>query len=116
MRTTNTIRISHDRKHMTIKAPNGHTATLRSGRNHGFTDADLEAARTVVLNSTMVPQQVNRARLFHVGNRDVLLHINTGPPTWWYPRMQITRSSLMGGWLRALIALSWHDSQVRTDD
>lgn len=81
-----------------------HRATLRSQRPDGFTDNELLNARTIGLNAGMVAGQVNRA--WRRG--PLMVHVNTGPPAWWYPRIRIGRSKVMVGWLRALVAVSWH--------
>lgn len=101
----NRVHLSTDRKELTITR-DGHTATLRSARPDGFTRDDLLAARTVALNSGMVSGQVNRTRSFKVGQLTVFVSVNTGPPTWWYPRIQIGRTRIMAGWLRALVAVA----------
>ena len=38
---------------------------------------------------------------------------NVGPPTWWRPKAEVKRYSVMVGWLRAAYVLSWHpDAQT----
>jgi hypothetical protein len=105
--TENQISLSDDGMELTISSPSGQRATLRSARTDGFTPTDLENARTFPLNSNMVPGQVNQARRFRLGRRAVYVHVNTGPPTWWLPRLEIKRGKLMIGWLRVLLAVSW---------
>lgn len=34
----------------------------------------------------------------------VWVHVNTGPPTWWFPRVSL-RKGIMVGWLRGLVAV-----------
>jgi hypothetical protein len=108
--TERSVAVSADRMEMTIRTPDGRLATLRSARPHGFTDEDVERAQTVDLNTGMVLGQVNRARRVQIRGRAFLLHVNTGPPTWWWPRIEIRRDHVMIGWYRALAALSWSDS------
>jgi hypothetical protein len=105
--TENQISLSDDGMELSINSPSGQRATLRSARPGGFTSTDLENARTFQLNSKMVPGQVNQARRFRLGRKAFYVHVNTGPPTWWLPRGEVTRSKLMFGWLRVLVAVSW---------
>jgi hypothetical protein len=92
---------------LTITSQRGQQATLRSARPGGFSAEDIENARSFKLNSRMVDGQVNRARRLSVLGRVFYLHVNTGPPTWWWPRIELGRSKFMVGWFRLLIALSW---------
>ena len=103
----NRVTVSYDRRHMEIRGPKGQLATLRSGRPSGFTDADVERAESVFrFSETLTKEQVNRTHRIPLGNRAVYIHVNTGPPTWWLPRMDWRDGSLMVGWLRGLVALS----------
>jgi hypothetical protein len=103
----NSLTLSADRMELTISQPDGHVATLRSARRHGFTDDDLDKARHYLLNPHLMAGQVDRARRFQICGRTVYVHVNTGPPTWWLPRVRVRRREVMLGWFRALIALSW---------
>jgi hypothetical protein len=107
------VTTSADRREMTIATSDGRRVHLRSARPQGFTDEDLEAARDVSLNTSLIPGQVNRARQFRIAGRKVLLHANTGPPTWWWPRVETGSNWAMVGWLRGLIAVSWHTNSGR---
>lgn len=60
---------------------------------------EAKAARLAVL-----PGQSSRT--IRLSER-VMLHIATGPPTWWLPRVQIHSNEVMVGWLRGLVALWW---------
>jgi hypothetical protein len=81
--TANRVTVSEDGMDMKITAPNGQTATLRSARPGGFEPNDVVKARTFALKSGLVAGQVDRARLYRVGRRSLLVQVNTGPPTWW---------------------------------
>lgn len=104
---SNRVRLSEDRMEMVISSESGNTATLRSARPGGFTEADVDRARDFPLNPRLIPGQLNRARRFHMGRRTFYVHVNTGPPTWWLPKVKIRHSGVMVGWLRGLVALSW---------
>lgn len=103
----NEVTLSVDGMEMTIKSTRGHVATLRSTRPGGFTESDIEGARNFKFNTRMIDGQVNRARLYRLGGRDVLVQVNTGPPTWWIPRVKIRCNKVVIGWLRILVAVSW---------
>lgn len=105
----NTIALSGDRKEMVVSDGNGRRAKLRSARPNGFTDYDVEVAKTWPMKHDMVPGQTDRAQKFTVRDKPFFIHINTGPPTWWRPRFEVSKSSVMIGWLRLLVALSWKD-------
>lgn len=38
------------------------------------------------------------------------VHVNSGPPTWWLPRVDVRRGTVMVGWLRGLLGISWDAS------
>lgn len=105
--TENHVNVSDDRMEMVISGEAGHTATMRSARREGFTDQDVANARCYPLRPNMVDGQVNRARRFQLGNRVVYVHVNTGPPSWWLPRVRVKRREVMFGWLRGLVAFSF---------
>jgi hypothetical protein len=106
----NDIQLSDDRMRMTISGPDGQMANLRSARPGGFNDEDLENAKTFQLKTTLIQGQIDRTYLYPFAGKKFLLQINTGPPTWWLPRLGIKRGGVMVGWLRGLIALSWGGS------
>ena len=105
--SANIITVSDDGMEMTIRSDRGQQAILRSAREGGFTAEDIEDARSFKLNSRMVDGQVNRARRLRIAGRSVYLHVNTGPPTWWYPHAELKRGKCMVGWLRMLVAVHW---------
>lgn len=102
----NHVTVSGDRMTMTIR-DGERVATLRSELPTGFTDEHIAKARTEWIGSTMQPGQVDRARLVRIVGAPVIITLNTGPPTWWWPRAELKRGKAMVGWLRLLIAVSW---------
>lgn len=102
----NNVTVSDDGHRITICTPAGVRTTLHSARPAGFTAAELHAARATENPATLLPGQINRVRRWRLGTRSVYLHINTGPPTWWRPRVQVTGGQVMLGWLHALIAVA----------
>jgi hypothetical protein len=103
----NTVTVSDDRRVLVISSLTGQRATLHSARPGGFTDNEIVLARDFPLNTKMQLKQVNRARRVNIGGRALYLHCNTGPPTWWTPRLDVRRGKAMVGWLRILVAASW---------
>ena len=106
----NTWTLSTDRRELVIYGPSGKKATLRSARPEGFTDADIAKAEDYVFGDTLEPNQVNTARLFYIGSKAFVGHLSVGPPTWWLPRLDVTRRHVMVGWLRGMVAVSWGGS------
>lgn len=104
--TVNDVRLSPDRRDMVVRAPSGHRASIRSKRDGGFTDVEVEAARHL-MPRVMQPGQVDRMFRRHLWGRTWYLSVNTGPPTWWLPQMMLRPRNLMVGWLRGMVALSW---------
>lgn len=102
----NRLELSNDRMELKIHGPGGRLATLRSRRADGFNDADLDNARAYQFNISLERGQVNTARRFRIGSKAVYLHKGTGPPTWWFPRVRISRGEVMVGWLRGMVALA----------
>jgi hypothetical protein len=100
--------LSNDRKTLRIRYTDGRTVTLQSERPEGFTNAQaLRAGEGFEAANTLTVGQVNRTRLVHIRGYSVLLKVNTGPPTWWIPRIELRKDKAMVGWFRALIAASW---------
>ena len=97
----NVVTVSADRKTMLITDGLA-TATLRSAQAEGFT-AEQEANAQDWPLHVDTPGQVNRAwRKF-----GVLFVVNTGPPRWWWPRVQVNSKEVMVGWLDGLVAVRW---------
>lgn len=93
---------------MRLHGGDGQVVVMHSQRPGGFTDADVDAALRARRNT--VAGQVNRTLRATFARRDVWLHINTGPPTWWRPRI-ITgwtdwKRELGLGWLRGLVVVA----------
>lgn len=107
--STHVTELSEDRRTLQIRYSNGRVVTLRSERPDGFTNDQALRAAGEFLNpaSTLTAGQVDRTRLIRIRSYTVLVKVNTGPPTWWLPRVDIGRKSAMAGWLRLLIAASW---------
>ena len=85
------------------------TATFSRDHDAGpFTDADVDNALSMqpAAARTMQPGQRNKARRFVTRFGTLWLHIMTGPPTWWLPRIKREKdSTLMAGWLRVAVAV-----------
>lgn len=61
---------------------------------------------------TLLPGERRDARVFRLSRGALYVHVNTGPPTWWLPRLGMGRHRngdlyLRGGWLRKAIELAW---------
>lgn len=99
--------LSPDRKTMTIRRSSGHQSTLHSELPNGFTAEQVRMARNSHASSRQTGQ-TDRTFRHRLGRRELYIHINTGPPTWWRPRITLpTRGNereLSIGWLRILIA------------
>lgn len=100
--------LSDDRRKLRIRYHDGRTVTLHSERPEGFTDSQaLRAGNEFQRADRLVAGQVNRTRRVRIGRHAVLVKLNTGPPTWWLPRVEIGPNKAMLGWLQVLIAASW---------
>ncbi|WP_156751368.1 hypothetical protein [Mycobacterium sp. 1245111.1] len=102
------LRLSADRRTMQLRGGDGRVVVMHSQRPGGFTDADVDA--TLRARRNTVAGQTNRTLRATVAGRDIWLHINTGPPTWWRPRI-ITgwtdwKRELGLGWLRGLVVVA----------
>jgi hypothetical protein len=80
------------------------TATYERRHDAGpFTDADVDSALSAqpAATRTMQPGQRNKTRRFVTRFGTLWLHVMTGPPTWWWPRLAREKDgALMAGWLR----------------
>ena len=68
-----------------------------------FTDVDVENVLSAqpVATRAMQPGQRNKTRRFVTRFGTLWLHVMTGPPTWWWPRLAREKDgALMAGWLR----------------
>jgi hypothetical protein len=102
---SNRLELSDDRMELRIHGPGGRLATLHSRLPAGFTDEQLEYARSYQFSPGLQKGQVNTARRFTIGRKAVYVHKGTGPPTWWLPRLRIRRDEVMVGWLQLMIAV-----------
>lgn len=106
----NEVTMSEDRREMTV-VNGGYKATLRSMSPDGFTDENVETARHYDMKpGRIVDGEVRRVWLRHPFGRPATFSVNTGPPTWWLPKVEITGGHVMVGWLRGLVAIKWGDS------
>ena len=110
------VELSDDHQTMTVRN-DGTAVTLRSSRAGGFTEADI-APRNSRQPPRMMCGQVNRVWRFTTARRDLFMHVNTGPPTWWIPRVEMTSKrgdrTVMVGWLRGMVAVSITTRRRRT--
>lgn len=78
-------------------------ATLRwatpelAAQNRAIAEA---AMRETVIRQP--PGDKRRTRRWQVGPYAIYVHVNTGPPTWWKPRLIREPGTLGVGWLRLL--------------
>lgn len=103
----NEVTLSNDRTIMKIRHPQGTVLTLE--KDEGFEDSDVRWALTAEI-PRVEEGQISRARKLKLpGQRSLYLQCNTGPPTWWLPRMKVRRrpggAECMIGWLRGLVAV-----------
>ena len=101
---TYSVEVSDDGREMTIRPGDGRVLTMHS--RDGFTPEQIAHAEQTVSLPNVAEGQVNRVRRFAVGGWRFYVHVNTGPPTWWVPHVEVTRRSVMVGWFRGLIAVS----------
>jgi hypothetical protein len=110
------LRLSADRRTMQLHGGDGQVVVMHSQRPGGFTDADVDAALRARRNT--VAGQTNRTLRATVACRDIWLHVNTGPPTWWRPRIIIGwtdwKRELGLGWLRGLVVVAIEPAYGRT--
>lgn len=66
------------------------------------------------------PGDKRRIKVFRTRVGTFFVHVNTGPPTWWLPRLGASRGPreerpqevlhVRAGWLRGCVIVSWHRS------
>lgn len=98
--------VGDDGYHLHVLTRDGRQLEVRRSFEAGeFFLADVE--RLVgVAKRTVEPGQKNTARRYHLRSDWWLyVHVNTGPPTWWLPRVKPERYGLMVGWIRGLVAV-----------
>lgn len=105
--------LSADRLTLTIRTTTtAGTNTITFGRppHQPWTDADVTLAIRMTDEAGIArlqPGQENTSRRLPLGRGWWLyVHLMTGPPTWWYPRVDPRGGALMVGWLRAGVAVS----------
>lgn len=102
--STPEVWLSRDRRTLKVRHPAGQITTLESGQADGFTDAQVQRAAAFPPTTHLLGQK-DVAWRRTVGTWSVLVEVNTGPPTWWVPRVSV-KDGLMVGWIRGLIAIS----------
>lgn len=85
------------------------TPELKAEHEQAAIRTACEATAAVIRESG----DVRRARAFRTRFGTLFVHVNTGPPTWWLPKVKAGRRTdgtleVMAGWLRALVAVSWN--------
>jgi hypothetical protein len=98
----NRVEVSDDRMTMVIRGARGERAELHSALPTGFTDDHLWAAQDYTFVAK--PGSKHWGWLKQIGGCELYLHAETGPPTWWLPRVDVRRR-FMVGWLRLMIAV-----------
>ena len=73
-----------------------------------FTDADVDQLLASLGEKPhLEPGERRRTRRKHLtGTWWLYTHVNTGPPTWWLPRVKFERYGVMVGWFRGLVAVA----------
>lgn len=117
---TPAVTLGQDGREMTVTLGE-YTATYgRTPEQEPFSDSDIEYVRAATIETvtkhresgfTTGRKSVNRVRL--PGGWQVWVHVNTGPPTWWLPRVSLRRR-FMVGWLRGLVAVRVDRREQRT--
>lgn len=104
------VELSDDRSVMTIRVDDIRTVTFRSRDEGGFTDKAVQLARDFDYSNAadVQPGQRRVSRLHRLFGTPVYIHINTGPPTWWLPRAEVSfrKKRFMIGWMRGLVAVA----------
>ena len=91
----------------------GGIQTATYGRSPGtgpFTGANVDylLSEQRAVARTMLPGQRNKTRRFVTRFGTLWLHVMTGPPTWWRPRVKREKDgTLMVGWLRLAAAVKF---------
>lgn len=102
---TNNVIVSDDGREMIVTTPHGTIVTLRSEHESGFTAEQIERAREYDFPK-LISGENRRSWKFRVAGKSVIVAVNTGPPTWWLPRIKVSRNEAMVGWIRGLVAVS----------
>lgn len=95
---------------VTHQLPDGHVAVCtlnRKAPTAPFSPEDVERAvhdfAAALAECDVAPGSTDSLRRLPL--RGWNLRVQTGPPTWWWPRVSVGRNHVMVGWLRGLVAL-----------
>ena len=91
------------------------TATYHRTPGAGpFTRTDVAGLLAAPPSATMRPGQRNTARRYVTRTGTWWVHVMTGPPTWWAPRLKREKDgTIMTGWFRRAIAVKWDPPGTR---
>lgn len=106
------VTLSEDGLELTVRVvqPDGRVRQMVVTRAADVGPFDEESIAKVVATASACDRiQPGETRTTRRLTRRLLLHVATGPPTWWLPKLEVTRRSVMVGWLRGLVAVSWRD-------
>lgn len=103
--STNNVIVSGDGREMRVTTPHGSSVMLHSARESGFTDEEIERASEYKFPK-LISGENRRSWKFRVAGKSIIAAVNTGPPTWWLPRIKVSRNEAMVGWIRGLVAVS----------
>jgi hypothetical protein len=109
----NSVRLSDDRRQMTIQSPDGRrVAHLRSARPGGFTTEEAFKALNFEFSIEQPNERTVAWRKQIVGRWYLTVSMVVGPPTWWLPKVRVGRV-MMAGWLRTMVkwSISKEDKQ-----
>jgi hypothetical protein len=102
------VMLSGDRKEIIIKEGE-RQMTLRSRRPDGFTDEQVTQASGLDFSRTGEEGQTSTAWLKQWRGWEFYLWKGTGPPTWWWPRVNfgpVKGPSIGIGWLRLALTVA----------
>jgi hypothetical protein len=99
-----TYELSDDRIELLI-TDGARVAMMRSARPGGFTAEDLDQVKD--FKFLVDDGQSNTAWRFFIAGFAIDVVVCTGPPTWWWPRVRLTKG-VMVGWFRGMIAIRIH--------
>ena len=100
--------MSKDGRTLEVKRPrkNGVLATSIRWAFIPTPELIYKAIHGITRLGELEPGQKTRARRFG----RIIVIVNTGPPTWWWPRLQIglghDRRSIRGGWFNIAVSVS----------
>lgn len=95
-----------------VDVPGKGVLTCTTYRNEPWTAADAVRSYDFALHRArkmVVGERTSTRRIALPRGWRIFVHVNTGPPTWWRPRLEFHREvwtrTVMVGWLRGLIAI-----------